>query len=139
MLPIPTNMKRNLTHPSNITGSFNCREVTDQPGILSQHSFGRAIDINPFINPYVKGNLIIPTNSKKHISRFQPEKGKIIPNTFVVHIFEKYGWDWGGNWYDILDYQHFEKRVNGEKRDPFGYKSSNFRYKIGSSFGHSGI
>lgn len=133
MMPIPLHLKKNPQIYSNITASFNCRAVTGQPGILSQHSYGRAIDINPFLNPYVKNCLVIPGNSEKHISRFAPKNGKMIPNTYVVHLFEKYGWDWGGNWYDLLDYQHFEKRADGEKRDPFGYKTPYFRYKIGSS------
>jgi hypothetical protein len=108
-------------YSTNQTAAFNCREVTDQRGIISQHTFGRAIDINPMINPYVKGSLIIPEGAKSHIDRKQLEKGKISPNSFVTLLFAKYGWDWGGNWYDLQDYQHFEKRANGEKRNPYGY------------------
>lgn len=106
---------------SNLTGAFCCRPVTNQPGIMSQHSYGRAIDINPMINPYVKGEFTIPPGAQKHISRDLPEKGKICPNSVVTKIFEKYGWDWGGLWFDVQDYQHFEKRANGEKRNPYGY------------------
>src|SRR5579862_3415420 len=38
---------------ANNTSAFNCREVTGHPGVFSQHGLGRAIDINPKINPYI--------------------------------------------------------------------------------------
>jgi hypothetical protein len=129
MYPIPKSLLKMPHVHDNATGSFNCRAVTDQPGIMSQHSYGRAIDINPLMNPYIKGCLIVPYNAKKHIDRIKPEKGKIIPNTAVTAIFAKHDWDWGGNWYDAKDYQHFEKRSNNEKRNPFGYVTPHFRYE----------
>ncbi len=106
---------------ANNTSSFNCRAVTGQPGIFSQHSYGRAIDINPKINPYVKGQHVFPYNSTSFVNRNKPFPGKIINNSFIYKIFTKHGWDWAGNWYDLQDYQHFEKRANGKKRNPYGY------------------
>ncbi len=129
MHPIPKHLRKTPHIDENTTDSFNCRAVTDQPGILSQHSYGRALDINPLLNPYIKGGLIIPSNAKNNVDRIRPEKGKIIPNSAVTAIFAKYGWDWGGNWHDAKDYQHFEKRANNEKRDPFGYITPHFRYQ----------
>jgi hypothetical protein len=129
MPPIPKHLRKMPYIYENTTGSFNCRAVTDQPGILSQHSYGRAIDINPLMNPYIKDSLIIPSIAKQNVDRIRPEKGKIIPNSAVTAIFAKYGWDWGGNWYDAKDYQHFEKRANNEKRNPFGYVTPHFRYQ----------
>lgn len=38
----------------NNTSAFNCRDTTGRPGVFSNHSWGRAIDINPLTNPYVK-------------------------------------------------------------------------------------
>jgi hypothetical protein len=106
----------------NITVSFNCREVTGQQGILSQHSYGRAIDINPLINPYVKGKLIIPPQGEEHIARNAFHPGKITQHSFIYALFTSRGWDWGGNWNDLQDFQHFEKRANGEVRPRDGYK-----------------
>jgi hypothetical protein len=37
----------------NRTAAFNCRPATGNPGSLSHHSYGWAIDINPLQNPYV--------------------------------------------------------------------------------------
>lgn len=38
---------------ANNTSAFNCREVSGRPGVLSNHSYGSAIDINPVQNPYL--------------------------------------------------------------------------------------
>ena len=35
------------------TSAFNCRFIAGQPGVWSQHAYGRAIDLNPVENPYV--------------------------------------------------------------------------------------
>ena len=39
---------------ANNTSAFNCRAVTGGTG-WSEHAYGRAIDVNPFVNPYVQG------------------------------------------------------------------------------------
>ena len=106
---------------ANNTSAFNCRVVTGEPGLLSQHSYGRAIDINPLINPYVKGSLILPSKGAQFKSREQPCLGKITKNSLIYHEFIKRGWDWGGGWYDVQDYQHFEKQANGVRRNPHGH------------------
>jgi hypothetical protein len=105
----------------NVTSAFNCREVTGQRGLFSQHSYGRAIDINPLINPYVSGKHVLPKKGMRFVSRAIPHRGKITKNSFIYHVFTKYGWDWGGGWFDAQDYQHFEKRAHGERRNPYGY------------------
>ncbi|MBS0286897.1 MAG: M15 family metallopeptidase [Proteobacteria bacterium] len=110
---------------NNVTISYNCREVTYQPGRLSQHSFGRAIDINPLVNPYIKGEIFIPPEGKAYRDREKSYQGQITRNSLAYQLFVERGWDWGGNWVDVADLQHFEKRANGEKRNPFGYPNSN--------------
>ena len=106
---------------ANYTATYNCRNVTGQPGILSQHSYGRAIDINPVENPYIKGHIIIPPQGKPYLDRSKAFKGKITKESLIYKLFTERGWDWGGGWYDLQDYQHFEKRAHGEKRNPYGY------------------
>ena len=106
---------------ANNTSAFNCRAITGQPGLFSQHSYGRAIDINPLLNPYVKGNTVMPARGAPFVFRNKPYPGKITKGSIIYNEFIKRGWDWGGNWYDLQDYQHFEKRANGHRRNPFGY------------------
>jgi hypothetical protein len=94
---------------ANNTSGFNCRDVTGKPGIFSNHSWGRAIDINPLTNPYVKGGNVSPPQSRRYLDRDQILPGLIRKDSFVVKRFLKAGWRWGGNWSDPIDYQHFEK------------------------------
>lgn len=110
---------------ANNTSAFNCRDLTGLPGTFSQHSYGRAIDINPKINPYLDGKIILPKNGTKFLDRHKPSQGKITKNSLIYKIFIQHGWDWAGNWYDVQDYQHFEKRANGRKRNPYGNKLKN--------------
>ncbi len=112
----------NASMRANNTSAFNCRPVTDRPGEYSQHSYGRAIDINPLINPYIKGKTILPPQGILYAKRNQDAPGKITKKSLVYQEFIKHGWDWAGDWHDLKDYQHFEKRAHGEKRNPYGYK-----------------
>jgi D-alanyl-D-alanine carboxypeptidase len=101
---------------ANNTSAFNCRAIEGKSGAFSQHSYGRAIDINPLINPYVKGDKVLPPTGRKYVDRTESYPGKITRNSFIYKEFTRRGWDWGGNWHDLQDYQHFEKRDNNEKR-----------------------
>ena len=94
---------------ANNTSAFNCRDVTGQPGKFSNHSWGRAIDINPLINPYVKGDKVYPPDGRQFLDRGRALPGAILSGSFVVRRFAKAGWEWGGAWSDLKDYQHFEK------------------------------
>jgi len=93
-----------LSMEANNTSSFNYREVTGG-GRLSNHAYGRAVDINTFFNPYVKGNLVLP-----HGATYDPNvRGTFTAESSVVREFLRLGWAWGGNWTSPRDYQHFEK------------------------------
>jgi peptidoglycan LD-endopeptidase CwlK len=93
-----------LSMEANNTSSFNYREVTGG-GRLSNHAYGRAVDINTFLNPYVKGNLVLPRGAK-----YDPKvAGTFTAESAVVREFVRLGWTWGGSWTSPIDYQHFEK------------------------------
>jgi len=94
---------------ANNTSAFNCRDVTGQPGKFSNHSWGRAIDINPLTNPYIKGDKVLPPEGRRYLDRTQALPGSILADSFVVKRFAQAGWQWGGSWSDRKDYQHFEK------------------------------
>ena len=93
----------------NNTSAFNCRDVTGQPGKFSNHSWGRAVDINPLTNPYVKGEIVLPPQGRAFLDRLRAYPGAILAGSFIVKLFESHGWTWGGSWQDRKDYQHFEK------------------------------
>ncbi|HYA17998.1 MAG TPA: M15 family metallopeptidase [Bryobacteraceae bacterium] len=94
---------------ANNTSAFNCRDVTGSPGRFSNHSWGRAIDINPLTNPYVKGTTVLPPAGRQYLDRTAAHPGSILENSQIVKEFESRGWTWGGRWSDRKDYQHFEK------------------------------
>jgi hypothetical protein len=96
---------------ANNTSAFNCRDATGKPGVFSNHSRGRAIDINPLTNPYVKGDKVLPPAGRKYLDRDKAFPGSILKDGFVVREFESDGWTWGGRWPDRQDYQHFEKQA----------------------------
>ena len=91
---------------ANNTSAFNCRAVTGGTG-WSEHAFGRAIDINPLVNPYVKGGTVIPPESAPYTDRSRRDQGMIHPGDAVVEAFAARGWAWGGYWTSLKDYQHF--------------------------------
>ena len=93
-----------LSMEANNTSAFNYREVTGG-GRLSNHAYGRAVDINTFLNPYIKGNLILPQGAN-----YDPKvDGTFTVENPIVREFIRRGWAWGGNWTSPKDYQHFEK------------------------------
>ncbi|HEV8565266.1 MAG TPA: M15 family metallopeptidase [Actinomycetota bacterium] len=92
----------------NVTSSFNCRPVTDNPGALSQHSYGWAIDINPLQNPYVRADgSVLRRPALAYLNRSQDLPGMIHPGDVVVRSFTRIGWEWGGDFTSIKDYMHF--------------------------------
>jgi len=94
---------------ANNTSAFNCRPITGGTA-WSNHSYGRAIDINPVQNPYVSssGN-VYPPNGAPYVDRTRTDPGLIHADDSTVRAFERRGWDWGGYWDTPIDYQHFEK------------------------------
>lgn len=93
---------------ANNTSAFNCRPITGKKNEFSLHSYGLAIDINPLVNPYVKGDTVLPAEGVIYKDRTIDAKGVIRENDLIVEEFKKQGWRWGGEWTRLQDYQHFE-------------------------------
>lgn len=92
----------------NLSSSFNCRSATGNPGVLSEHSYGWAVDINPLQNPYVRSDgSVLRAAAKPYRDRTRRHKGMIHPGDVVVRSFAAIGWGWGGDWRTLKDYMHF--------------------------------
>lgn len=91
------------------TSAFNCRAVTGGSG-FSRHSFGKAIDINPVENPYVKKGTVLPAAGAAYTDRSKAAPGMIIKGDACWRAFTSRGWEWGGSWTSLKDYQHFQKK-----------------------------
>jgi len=95
-----------LSMAANNTSAFNCRPVTGGSG-WSQHSYGIAIDVNPLVNPYVRGGTVLPPEGAEFADRSLDTPGMIHDGDVVVTTFADHGWHWGGYWSSPKDYQHF--------------------------------
>jgi D-alanyl-D-alanine carboxypeptidase len=96
-------------HPTgdgNTTTSFVCRPAVGS-GSWSRHAYGLAVDINPFHNPYLKGDLVLPELASAYLDRGNVRPGMILPGEAVTEAFADIGWAWGGQWNTLLDYMHF--------------------------------
>ena len=89
---------------ANNTSAFNCRRVTGGTS-WSEHSYGRAIDVNPVQNPYVSGSTVEPPAGEAYVDRSPLRKGMVTRG--VRSAFASIGWQWGGSWTTKKDYQHF--------------------------------
>jgi len=85
------------------TSAFNCRPVTGGTG-WSQHSYGRAVDINPVQNPYVAGRTVAPPAGRRYLDRALQRRGMLTPA--ARRAFTDLGWGWGGGWRSLKDYMH---------------------------------
>jgi D-alanyl-D-alanine carboxypeptidase len=98
-----------LSMEDNNTSAFNCRGI---PGSnrWSQHAYGRAIDVNPLLNPciYASGEFQ-PHNAAAYLDRNRADPGLLHAADPAVHVFTDRGWRWGGDWKNPIDYQHFER------------------------------
>lgn len=82
---------------------------------LSNHAYGLAIDINTRENPYASyknGRWNCPvTQSAKYLTR-KPKHHMITKKDPCYRLFTRAGFQWGGNWTNPKDYQHFEYKKN---------------------------
>jgi len=101
-----------LSMTDNNSSCFNYRTIS-HTNKISKHGLGVAVDINTLYNPYTKvvdGERIIePAAGAPYLDRdadfpYKIERGDLCYNLFISHRFE-----WGGDWTDRKDYQHFEK------------------------------
>lgn len=92
---------------ANNTSAFNCREIAGRPGVWSQHAHGGAVDINPLVNPWVRGSRVDPPEGASSVERDPTVDGLIVAGDAVTSAFADIGWGWGGDWTSTKDYQHF--------------------------------
>jgi hypothetical protein len=98
-----------LSMEDNNTSAFNCRDIPDT-GRWSQHAFGRAIDLNPLLNPEIdRTGAFQPGNAAPYLDRTRTDPGVLHSGDPAVRVFTDRGWHWGGDWRTPQDYQHFER------------------------------
>lgn len=84
--------------------------VTNAKGGSSYHNYGLAVDFVLLVDGKISWDM-----------KSDWDGDKVADWMEVVKIFEKYGWEWGGNWKTLKDYPHFQKT--------FGYKIGDLKIK----------
>jgi hypothetical protein len=101
-------------HPTgdgNNTASFVCRAARNQTR-WSAHAYGLAVDVNPFQNPYRRGDLVLPELGSAYLDRDRIRPGMIRAGDVVTTAFADIGWTWGGTWRSPTDLMHFSATGN---------------------------
>lgn len=101
---------------ANNSSSFNFRFMTGSTTKISKHGLGLAIDINTLYNPYVKQKSdgtwhIEPATGEEYA--FNRDNRTDIPykidhEDLAYKLFTAAGFECGGDWTSLKDYQHFE-------------------------------
>jgi hypothetical protein len=87
------------------TSAFNCRWVVGNQGTFSPHSYGTAVDINPFVNPYHSAEGWVPNRwwATRSVS---PYTWRTKTSEFVK-LMSSAGFKWT---YGTEDAQHFDTK-----------------------------
>ena len=102
---------------ANNTSCFCYRAVAGTTK-LSKHSQGLAIDLNPLPNPCVrvrtnnkgrKYTSVQPRTATAYTDRTRAFPMKIDTADLAYLLFRQHGFQWGGGWRSLKDYQHFER------------------------------
>ena len=100
-----------LSMEDNNSSCFNYRFVSHTTKV-SKHGLGLAVDINTLYNPYVKTvngkRSIEPVNAEPYLDRDADFDYKIEKGDLCYNLFTEHGFEWGGNWVNSKDYQHFQ-------------------------------
>jgi hypothetical protein len=96
------------TGDGNNTDAFVCRVARQQTN-WSAHAYGLAIDLNPFDNPYTRGDLVLPELASSYLDRSWKRAGMVYPGNVAGKAFAAIGWTWGGSWQRTKDRMHFSE------------------------------
>jgi hypothetical protein len=58
-------------------------------------------------NPYLRGATVLPEAGGACVDRSRPQPGMVLAGGPVVRAFAAVGWQWGGSFTSLKDYQHF--------------------------------
>jgi hypothetical protein len=107
-LPTTADLQAPPTGDGNDTAALVCRATRGQ-STWSAHAYGLAIDLNPFMNPYHKGDLVLPELAGAYLDRSWRRPGMILPGGVATRAFARIAWTWGGSYNSLKDYMHFSE------------------------------
>ncbi|MFP5578729.1 MAG: DUF4214 domain-containing protein [Acidimicrobiia bacterium] len=90
------------------TSGFNCRVVAGTT-TWSEHAYGRAVDVNPVRNPYVRDGRVDPPGGAAYADRSDVRPGMLVEAGAVIDAVDRIAWGWGGRWSSGRDHQHVSR------------------------------
>ena len=105
-LPTTADLTAPPTGDGNNTAAYVCRKARGQTR-FSAHAYGVSVDVNPFMNPYVKRDLVLPELASAYTDRRWARPGMHLVGGPAVEAFSSVGWTWGGTWRSTKDPMHF--------------------------------
>ena len=105
-LPTTADLRAKPTGDGNNTAAYVCRAARGQKS-FSAHAYGTAIDVNPFQNPEVRRDLVLPELASAYKDRSWRRPGMFLSGSPAVAAFTRIGWGWGGTWTSLKDPMHF--------------------------------
>ena len=79
-----------LSMEDNNTSAFNCRNLPGT-GRWSQHAYGRAVDLNPLLNPEIdRTGAFQPKNAAPYLDRTRTDPGVLHAGDPVVRLFRSW-------------------------------------------------
>jgi hypothetical protein len=105
-LPTTADLEAPPTGDGNNTAGYVCRRARGQTR-WSAHALGLSVDVNPFHNPLVKRDLVLPELASAYADRDDVRPGMHVPAGAAVKAFRSIGWTWGGDWRSSKDWMHF--------------------------------
>jgi hypothetical protein len=96
------------TGDGNNTAAYACRPSRGSTS-WSAHAYGRAVDVNPFMNPYTRdgSDLVLPELASAYLDRSWRRPGMVLAGGVVTRAFARVGWTWGGTFSTVQDPMHF--------------------------------
>ena len=105
-LPTTADLRAKPTGDGNNTAAYVCRAARGQKR-FSAHAYGLSVDVNPFNNPQVKRDLVLPELASAYADRTWRRPGMFLAGQPPVRAFTSRGWGWGGDWTSLKDPMHF--------------------------------
>jgi hypothetical protein len=105
-LPTTADLRAAPTGDGNNTAAYVCRAARGQKR-WSAHAYGVSVDVNPFHNPLVKRDLVVPELASAYADRTDVRPGMHLAGGPAVRAFAAVGWTWGGTWRRSKDPMHF--------------------------------
>ena len=82
--------------------------VTDKGVFLGANGYAALQPALLFCTQRPNDCLVLPSAGVAYVDRTLSVPGYLLPDTPAVQAFTGRGFDWGGSWGRLLDYQHFE-------------------------------